>query len=175
MKGFTCDKKTIVLMLATLFTGLLAGVFFTWTNAITPGIGRLTDSSYLQAFQYMNRTIINPLFYIVIISPILLSPLTAYLYKNSNSFVLRLLVGASVLYFLGVFIVTLFGNIPLNQMLDNLHLSNITVEEAKIFRYKYEDRWNNLHLIRTIASIMSFLLLIIACLYSNDQKTNYKN
>lgn len=170
MEYFNYDKKAIVLIFATLFTGLLAGVFFTWTNAITPGIGRLSDINYLQAFQYMNRTIINPLFYIVIISPLILSPLAAYLYKNSNAFILKALIGASVLYFLGVFVVTIFANIPLNKMLDNLQLSNISLEQARIFRDKYEDRWNNLHLIRTITSTTSFILLIVACLYNDEKK-----
>jgi uncharacterized membrane protein len=170
MEYFNYDKKAIVLVFATLFTGLLAGVFFTWTNAITPGIGRLSDVNYLQAFQNMNRTIINPLFYIVIIGPLILSPLAAYLYKNSTAFMLKILIGTSVLYFLGVFVVTIFGNIPLNMMLDNLQLSNISLEQAKTFRVKYENRWNNLHLIRTITSTISFTLLILACLYNEGKK-----
>lgn len=35
--------RLIVLMLSILFTGLSAGLCFTWSNAITPGIGRLDD------------------------------------------------------------------------------------------------------------------------------------
>jgi uncharacterized membrane protein len=169
MKLQFLNKNVLILGLSTLLTGLLAGVFFTWTNAITPGIGRLDDVSYLQAFQHMNRTILNPLFYIVIISPIFLSPLSAYLYKSSNPFMIRILIAASVIYFLGVFVVTMYGNIPLNIKLDNLQLSTISSENAKIFRDKYEVRWNNLHLIRTITSSTSFFLLILACLNNSTE------
>lgn len=168
MKLQFLNKNVLILGLSTLLTGLLAGVFFTWTNAITPGIGRLNDLSYLQAFQHMNRTILNPLFYIVIISPLFLSPLSAYLYKSSNRFMIRLLIAASVIYFLGVFVVTMYGNIPLNIKLDNLQLSTISSENAKIFRDNYEVKWNNLHLIRTITSSTSFFLLILACLNNNS-------
>lgn len=174
MKSIIMNKEALVLLFATLLKGLLAGVFFTWTNAITPGIGRLDDVHYLQAFQHMNRTIINPLFYIVIISPLFLSPLSSYLYK-SNRLMLRLLIGASFIYFMGVFAVTMLGNIPLNIMLDNIQLSTISLEEAKIFRDNYEVRWNNLHLIRTITSTISFLLLIVACLFRSEQNEVINN
>ena len=33
-----------------LLTGLSAGLCFTWSNAITPGIGRLDDVGYLSEF-----------------------------------------------------------------------------------------------------------------------------
>jgi uncharacterized membrane protein len=172
MREINFDRKASALILTTFLTGLLAGVFFTWTNAITPGIGRLDDVDYLQAFQHMNRTIQNPLFYIVIISPLFLSPLTAYLYKSGNRLMLWSLIGASVLYFLGIYVVTVYGNIPLNNKLDALQLSTISLEDAKIFRDQYEVRWNNLHLIRTITSSASFLLLICACLLIDKQKNN---
>lgn len=171
MNFFKLEKKLIVLTATTLSTGLLAGVFFTWTNAVTPGIGQLNDVEYLQAFQHMNRTILNPLFYFVIISPLFLSPLSAYLYKSSNRLMLRLLLGASIFYFLGVFLITMFGNIPLNERLDNIQLSTISLDDAKTFRDKYEVKWNNLHLIRTITSTISFLLLILACLFRTEQKS----
>ncbi len=172
MEYFDFNKRSIVLVTTTLLTGVLAGVFFTWTNAITPGIGRLDDIYYLQAFQHMNRTILNTLFYIVIIGPLLLSPLSAYFYKSSNRFMLRSLIGASLIYFIGVFGVTMLGNIPLNNLLDKIQLATISLEDAKIFRDYYEAKWNNLHLIRTITSTTSFLFLIVACMYSTEDKKN---
>ena len=172
MKSSTLDSKTIVLLFFTLLTGLLAGVFFTWTNAITPGIGRLNDIDYLQAFQHMNRTILNPLFYIVITGPLLLSFVAVFLYKANTGFVLRLLSATAIIYFLGVFIVTILGNIPLNDLLDKTDLKIISVEGAKSLRDRFETKWNNLHLIRTISSSTSFLLLIVACLFRpNDNNT----
>ena len=35
--------ETIILTLAILFTGLMAGIFFTWSNAVKPGIGKLSN------------------------------------------------------------------------------------------------------------------------------------
>ncbi|MCV9933325.1 DUF1772 domain-containing protein [Flavobacterium sp. LS1R47] len=168
MEPFIIDTKTIVLLLTTLLTGLLAGIFFTWSNAITPGIGRLDDINYLRAFQNMNRAIVNPLFLIIIMGPVFLSFATSYLYKSHHSYILWLLLIAAILYFVGVFLVTIMGNIPLNNLLDKTDLTNISLEDARILRDKFELKWNNLHLVRTITSALSFLLLIMACLFRNS-------
>jgi uncharacterized membrane protein len=128
MTPFNINLETVILLFATLLTGLLAGVFFTWNNAITTGIGRLNDVSYLKAFQQMNRTILNPLFYIVFIGPLILSIAATYIYKAYPVYILWMLILATVIYFLGVFIVTISGNIPLNKMLDKTNLADISLE-----------------------------------------------
>jgi uncharacterized membrane protein len=163
----TINTKTVVLLLATLLMGLLAGVFFTWTNAITPGIGRLADVAYLQAFQHMNRTILNVPFYIVFMGSLMFSIGSAYLHKPDGKTIFGGLIAASAIHFLGVLLVTLFGNLPLNDMLDKTDLSVITIEKSAALRSNFELKWNNLHLIRTISSSTSFLLLIIVCRFAS--------
>lgn len=168
MEPFIIDTKTIVLLFTTLLTGLLAGIFFTWSNAITPGIGRLDDINYLRAFQNMNRTIVNPLFLVIIMGPVFLSFATAYLYKSNHPHIFWLLLIAAILYFVGIFLVTIMGNIPLNNLLDKTDLTNISLENARSLRDQFELKWNNLHLVRTIISALSFFLLIIVCLFRNS-------
>ncbi len=161
------EIKTGILLIHTLLTGLLAGVFFTWTNAITPGIGRLEDIYYLQAFQHMNRAILNPLFFIVIAGPLFLSFAAFYFYKSNPKIISRLTTAAIVIYFLGVFLITLLGNLPLNDLVEKTDLTNISLIDAKTLRGNFETKWNYLHLVRTISSTTSFLLLILSCLFNN--------
>ena len=54
--------ETIILATAILLTGLMAGIFFTWSNAVKPVIGKLSDLEYLRALQSMNRVILNKAF-----------------------------------------------------------------------------------------------------------------
>ena len=54
--------ETIILATAILLSGLMAGIFFTWSNAVKPGIGKLSDLEYLRALQSMNRVILNKAF-----------------------------------------------------------------------------------------------------------------
>lgn len=160
-KSTAIRTDQVVLMGALLLSGLLAGVFFNWTNAITPGIGRMEDKYFLLAFQHMNRTILNPLFYIVFMGPLLLTFATAYLLKPLTRTGYLLALAASVIYFLGVFMVTLIGNLPLNDILDTTDVFASGQSEISDVRAGFEDRWNALHLIRTITSSLTFLLLII--------------
>ena len=39
----------IILMLTTLSLGLVAGLFYSWSIAVTPGLKRVGDENYLQA------------------------------------------------------------------------------------------------------------------------------
>jgi uncharacterized membrane protein len=159
--------KIGILLFATLLTGLSAGLCFTWANAVTSGIGRLDDLNYLRAFQHMNRTILNPLFFVVFFGPVFLSLASTYAYKSYPAHILWLLLAATVFYFFGVALVTVFGNVPLNELLDKTDLQSIDLESAKSLRAKFETKWNNLHLIRTICSALSFLLLLLVCLLKN--------
>lgn len=157
--------KFIVLMTGILFTGLTAGLCFTWSNAVTPGIGRLDNLSFLKAFQAMNRAIINGKFMIVFFGPVLLLFLNTYLFKGNNTSFWLFLI-AAILFFIGIGLVTIFGNVPLNEVLDKSNLEALSNVEMQELRDKFEQPWNRLHTIRTLSSFISFVLLIIGMLYS---------
>ena len=157
--------KLIVLVLGILFTGLTAGLCFTWSNAVTPGIGRLDNLSFLKAFQSMNRAIINGKFMIVFFGPVILLFLNTYLFRN-NSISFWLFLAAAILFFVGIGLVTIFGNVPLNESLDASHLETLSEIELQELRNKFEQPWNNWHTIRTLSSFGAFVFLIIGMLYS---------
>ena len=157
-------NQHIVHIMLVLFTGLSAGLCFTWYNAITPGIGRLDNLGYLNAFQQMNRAILNPLFIIVFFGPFLLGLINLYLFKNTSNLFIWLLILALACYFLGVLVVTVFGNVPLNDLLDKTNLEEASITDLQQLRNRFEVGWNRMHFIRTISSIISFLLLIITFL-----------
>lgn len=158
--------KIIVLMLSILFTGLTAGLCFTWSNAITPGIGKLDDVGFLQSFQAMNRAIINRSFLIVFFGPVLLLFINAFLYRNTNPTTFWSFTVAAILFFLGVGLVTVFKNVPLNEVLDKTVLEQLSAIELKELRTKFEQPWNSWHIQRTIASFTSFALLLIGLIYT---------
>ena len=73
-----------------------------------------------------------------------------------------LLVSAFIFYWFGAFGITVFGNIPLNEILDKTALETFSLEELKSLRTSIELKWNNLNLIRTISSLLTFILLVIS-------------
>ena len=158
--------ETIILALAILFTGLMAGVFFTWSNAVKPGIGKLSDLEYLKALQSMNRVILNNTFKIIfggaIITTALLPAFYFNLYPNNVFWIFLLIL---FIYWIGAFGVTVLGNIPLNELLDKTSLDSISLEEGKTLRTSIELKWNNLNLIRSISSGVSFVLLLVSFIF----------
>ena len=74
--------ETIILVSAIFFTGLMAGIFFTWSNAVKPGIGKLSDIEYLNALQAMNRVILNKAFLILFMGAIITVTLVTVLLHN---------------------------------------------------------------------------------------------
>lgn len=155
------SMSTIALFLATLLAGLAAGLCFTWTNAVTTGIGQLDDLGYLKSFQQMNRTILNPLFFLIFFGPFFIAALAAVLNRSGSPQVFWLLLIAAGIYFVGVAMVTVFGNVPLNEVLDKTDLATASLEDLKTLRNRFEGRWNRLHLIRTITSAISFGMLLL--------------
>ncbi|WP_421801104.1 DUF1772 domain-containing protein [Flagellimonas sp.] len=163
--------NSITTISTILLTGLTAGLCFTWTNAVTPGIGRLDDLGYLQSFQEMNRAIINPLFLVVFFGPFFTHIANIYLNRNQSNTIFWMLFAAGILYVAGVVVITIFGNVPLNEMLESTNLENSSPEKLKALRNSFEHKWNRLHLIRTITSVLSLLLLILT-LSQNQFNTN---
>ena len=162
------DIQILILASAILSTGLMAGIFFTWSNAVKPGIGKLNDIEYLKALQSMNRVILNIqfkiVFFISIISVALVPVLNFDLYPNSIFWIFIFIL---VIYWVGAFGVTLFGNIPINEKLDKINLKSVSSQKIKLLRESIESNWNNLNLIRTISSFIAFLLLVLSLILVN--------
>ncbi|MBX2876068.1 MAG: DUF1772 domain-containing protein [Saprospiraceae bacterium] len=153
--------KSITLLTAVILTGLSAGLFYAWMVSVIPGTKKVIDITYLESMQSINRAILNPAFYLIFMgSPLALVISTVQQYQSGPKFLL--LLAATLIYLLGTFGVTAFGNVPLNDALDVLDLSSLGEAEIKDFRRSYEVKWNRLHWIRTLFAVLSFLLSVIA-------------
>lgn len=154
---------TLVQITAILLTGLLAGLFYGYDCSVVKGLGQLQNDAYLHAFQSINKAIQNPWFFISFMGSLLILPVASWLsYKQGATF--YLLLSASILYFIGVFGVTIGCNIPLNEQLANFQISTATESEISAMRKAFEHSWNTWHRIRTIAAIGVFLLTILSLL-----------
>ncbi|PRX56040.1 DUF1772 domain-containing protein [Flagellimonas meridianipacifica] len=156
--------NSLTLLVTILLVGLVAGLCFTWGNAVTPGIGQLDDLGYLQAFQKMNRSIENPLFFVVFIGSFPIGLAAIFMNKGISPLNFWLILIAVAIYFFGVVLVTILGNVPLNQVLDKTDLLASSVEELRALRQRFEQPWNRFHTLRIFASTISFAMLVLAAL-----------
>ena len=154
--------KSIILFGAVVLTGLSAGFFYAWSVSVIPGTQKIVDSAYLETMQSINRAIINPAFFIIFFGSIIFLSIGSIYQFNSDQTTFWFMLFASVLYLVGTVGVTALGNVPLNNQLDLLNLNELTSQKLSRFRNFYEDKWNRLHLIRTIFAVGSFLLSLMA-------------
>ncbi len=155
--------KSTTLLIAILLTGLSAGLFYAWEVSVIPGTKRIPDRAYLETMQSINRAILNPAFYLIFFGSLLFLIGSSYLqYKTQFNLAFGLILAATLSYVIGTFGVTLFGNVPLNEGLDIVNLNQLSKEALTNTRLTYEGQWNRWHTIRTIFSVLAFLLCLLA-------------
>ena len=165
----------LVLAFTTITTGLIAGLFYGYACSVNIGLNSLPDSQYLQAMQSINKEIQNPVFFLSFMGSMPLLIISTYgLYRHGNSTGFYILLTATILYLIGPFGLTVFGNVPLNEALANFNIKGSGLQAIAAQRQKFEHPWNMLHLIRTIAAIITFMLAVSACFTANHKITRIK-
>ncbi len=155
--------KNTSLFLAILLTGLSAGLFYAWEVSVIPGTRRIPDRSYLETMQSINRAILNPAFFVVFFGSLLFLLVNSYLqYKEAVNLSFWIIAGATITYLIGTIGVTVMGNIPLNEALDAVNLNDLKSVELHHTRMAYEGKWNQWHSVRTVFSVLAFILSILA-------------
>lgn len=139
---------TLVLIITAVLTALIGGLFYAYSCSVVLGLGKLSDAEYLKAMQHINREILNPVFFLSFMGTAILLPVSAFLFRGQPAFIFLLL--ASLAYLIGVFGVTVAGNVPMNDMLDRSDIAGATSDAIKQMRDNFESRWNFLNNIRTV-------------------------
>lgn len=152
--------ENTLLVINCVLTGLLAGVFYAYSVSVNGALKQLKDIEYIRAMQAINRVIQNPLFFICFMGPLVTLPWVTALAHGEPQF--WLLLVATCVYYIGSFGLTVTGNVPLNERLDKISSTQSTPEQLAAARRTYETPWVTLHTIRTLASILAFVLLVVA-------------
>ncbi|WP_165304948.1 DUF1772 domain-containing protein [Pedobacter sp. SYP-B3415] len=153
----------IVCLYAVLCTGLMAGLFFSWSCSVVPGIKNLPDNMYLAAMQSMNKAILNPLFLIVFLSAPLAAVLSTCLQlRQPVNLSLLLFASGTVILLTGVHGLTIAGNVPLNEKLDAFNLRGAKRPDLAAFRLGFESSWNRMNDIRSYCSALAFACMLLS-------------
>ena len=150
------------MLITTCLLALMAGLFYAYACSVNLGLGRLSDTEYLRAMQLINRAILNPWFFVSFFGTLIMMPFsTWYFHKVSGADLsFYLILAATLVYYAGVFGVTVLGNVPLNQSLDRFDIGSATLQEIDSKRRTFEIPWNKLNLIRTLANLLSLILFV---------------
>lgn len=148
-----------MLLLATCTTFLSAGFFYAWQVGSIPGFRVMDDITYIQAMNAVNSNIRNAGFGFIFFGSVIFMVLTLLLHvRHWRTMKFLLVVAALVAYIFGLVAITFMVHVPLNTEL--LSYTDLTSVNVAMIRANYESRWNPWHLFRTIAVVISALLML---------------
>ena len=158
-----------ILVIVTAITALLGsaiigGVFFAFSSFVMKALARVPSSEGIAAMQSINVVVLNPTFLGAFMGTAVISLLVAALaVKEWGTPSASLFLAGAMLYFVGTFLVTGLGNVPLNDQLAALSASDA---EAISVWENYLDRWTLLNTIRTVAAVAATLMFTLGLLQS---------
>lgn len=157
------DSLQIALMLAVLLCSLVAGFVLAFAIVVMPGIRKLNDHDFLQAFKVIDRIIQDnqPVFMLVWLgsvgSLVAAALLSSVQLDGADRF---LILMATAIYLLGVQLPTATINVPLNNQLQRQDIDTMTELALRKVRMTFEPRWMRWNTIRTLFAILTSVLLI---------------
>ena len=152
-----------LLFLAIFLCALVAGFLFAFAVVVMPGLKKLSNRSFILAFQGIDGVIQHgqPLFTFVWVGSIVtLIACTIAGYGRIESLDYGILVLAMVTYFFGVQASTVLINIPLNNQLQKLDVTKANEAELDSARNHFESRWNTWNVRRTAVACAATAFLM---------------
>lgn len=142
---------SLFLTLAVITTGLYAGFMLTFLVAVMPGLAALSDEGFTAAMRRFNEKVPGPAFLVLFLGVIAFPAVAAFTEYGEDGW---LLVVVALVCAVVSHLVTIAGNIPLNQA-----LAESEGGDDSAARTAFEARWNTLHRFRTALSLAAFVLL----------------
>ena len=155
------DTLTACLCALALISALVGGVFQSCSDFVMRGLGRAEGDAGMLAMQQINVTVMRSLF---LTSFFLLVPglaAAAWAASAQSSAIFHWVLGAGIVYVVGVVLVTVLGNVPMNNRLDQL-ISEGEREKAAEYWQLYLVRWTRWNHIRTAGCAATAALLLVA-------------
>ena len=155
----------ISLFLSVLFCALATGFILTYAIVVMPGLSKLDDKAFIKAFQVTDRIIQNnqPIFILIWLGSII-SVFSTIIVSIFSLGILEawLIIFTSVVYFLGVQVITITIHLPLNRRIQNIDINSTNSQTLSDERKNFEKKWNYFNNIRTgIALFVVFIFLLI--------------
>jgi len=151
---------TGLLWFSAIGSGLVAGLFFAFSTFIMSALARIPQERGISAMQSINSTILRSLFMPLFFGTSLVGLLLAgiAMFRSDGAGALAMLA-AGVVYFVGMFLCTVFFNVPLNNALAAVDPGSAEAEPVWSRYLKVWTAWNH---VRTVASTAACGLFIAA-------------
>lgn len=147
-----------LLWFATVSVGIMAGIYFAFSVFVMQSLDALDRPAGMMAMQSINRIIQKslflPLFFLSSLACLLIAVMGVMHWGGPG--VWQMITGG-MLYVMGMLIVTIVGNVPLNNALE---ATAVDGPEAETMWRHYMRRWLPWNHVRTVSCTASLILLI---------------
>jgi uncharacterized membrane protein len=161
--GFMATTNDVLFALklfAALGCGLVAGIFFAFSTFVMKALAQQPPAQGIAAMQSINITVINPWFMTAFLGTglacLLLTVFSLFKWQQTGSVYL---IAGSLLYLIGTVLVTMLGNVPLN---DALAIAKPDSTEGMNLWSSYLTNWTFWNHVRTVAALAAAALFTIA-------------
>jgi uncharacterized membrane protein len=161
---FTDKFALILTVAAALGSGLIAGLFFAFSNSIMKALGKLPPNEGMAAMQNINAIILNPVFLGVFMGTDIVSAVLILLgiIRIGQPGSLWFISGA-LLYIIGSLLLTMVFNVPMNNA---LAAADAASPDGQEIWKNYLVNWTFWNHIRTIASLLASASFTVGLYFS---------
>ncbi len=154
----------ISLFLSVLFYALATGFILTYAIVVMPGLSKLDDKEFIKAFQVTDGIIQNnqPIFILIWLGSII-SVLSTIIVSIFSLGILEawLIIFTSVVYLLGVGVITITIHLPLNRHIQKIDINSTNPHTLNDERNNFETKWNFFNNIRTCIAVFVVLIFLL--------------
>ncbi|WP_342241607.1 anthrone oxygenase family protein [Inquilinus sp. OTU3971] len=151
---------SVLVLLSALGSGLVGGIFFAFSTFVMGALARLPAPQGIAAMQSINIVVINPVFMAAFMGTAVLCLIVAAgaLFGWSGPRPTLVLAGA-LFYLVGNIVVTMTGNVPLNDAL--AAVDPASAEGAAVWA-RYLSTWTTWNHVRTATGLAAAACFILA-------------
>ncbi|GAB5454005.1 MAG: DUF1772 domain-containing protein [Henriciella sp.] len=152
------DWPIYLSLFLALWSAVIGGVFSAFSEFIMSALMRTSSEGGIEAMQQINHTVIKTQFVVGILA--IAGASIAFAFYGNAAFegtAKRAVILAPIVYIPSVFLMTIFGNVPMNNKLESLpHTSR----EAEAYWPTYGRDWTRLNHARTLGSVATSVIYL---------------
>ena len=147
----------MMLVLLIVMIGLMGGIYFSFSIFVMKALSELPALQAAQVMNRINEIIVKTLFLPLFFGSTLLSVgLMIWSFLQWQGLSSTLVIVATLIYVAGMFLVTVIGNVPLNNA---LQAREEDPQELVSYWSVYLKQWTRLNHIRTLSCILACFIL----------------
>lgn len=144
-----------------MLMALVAGVFLAFSDFVMRSLEKARPAAGIEAMQQINREVLSSVFvfWLMGLAPVSLA-LAAYAWMYVDGQAQPWFIAGTLLYFVGTVLVTVLGNVPMNNRLDAMRtMTDETIAYWDIYA-TYWTAWNH---VRTVTAGASAGMILVGC------------